>query len=137
VDCRPENRTKEVTITDKFKFSLQFGKRFFFMGLRFGIIEGTGGVGADLYFFNDDLEVRFDLFQFGQNEYGASANPRLKAMLIYRPSWLANHIYLAGGGDDFFNGWKPFDYFFGAGLSFNDDDLKSLFMTAGSAVTPK
>ncbi len=130
VNCDPQHRTKEVTITDKFKFSLQFGKRYYWLAMRFGIIENSGGIGLNTYFFHDDLEAKLDLFQFGKNEYGLAANPRLKAMLIYRPTWLANHIYVAGGGDDFFNR-ETFDYFFGAGLSFTDDDLKALFTTIG------
>lgn len=122
--------TKETTITDEFKFSLQFAKRFYWFALRFGIIEDTGGVGMDWYFLNDDLQFRFDVFQFGTNEFGEKANPRLKAMMMYRPSWLASHIYLAAGGDDFFN-WDFFDYFFGAGIYFTDDDLKAIFTTTG------
>lgn len=130
VNCDPSHRTKEVTITDKFKFSLQFGKRYQWLALRFGIIEGSGGVGMNWYFFHDDIEAKFDLFQFGKNEYGLRADPRFKAMLLYHPNWLANHIYVAGGGDDFFNK-ETFDYFFGAGLAFTDDDLKAIFTTVG------
>jgi phospholipid/cholesterol/gamma-HCH transport system substrate-binding protein len=129
----PANRTKTITVKDEFKFSLQFAKRFFWLGLRFGIIEGTGGLGMDWYFANDDLEFRFDVFQFGKNEYGLKSLPRLKAMFIYRPSWLAHHIYLAAGGDDFFNE-ETFDYFLSAGLHFNDEDLKAIFTAVG---TPK
>jgi phospholipid/cholesterol/gamma-HCH transport system substrate-binding protein len=129
-NCDPENRDKSVTIKDDFKFSIQFAKRFSWLGLRFGIIEGSGGLGMNWYMLNDDLEFKFDLFQFGKNEYGISSRPRLKAMLMYQPHWLANHIYFAAGGDDFFNK-ETFDYFFGAGLNFNDEDLKAIFTAAG------
>jgi phospholipid/cholesterol/gamma-HCH transport system substrate-binding protein len=129
--CTAPNRTKSVTIKDEFKFSLQFAKRYYWLGLRFGIIEGTGGVGMNGYFFKDDLEFKLDVFQFGKNEYGVGAKPRVKAMVMYRPTWLANHLYIAGGGDDFFNGKEVFDYFIGAGISFDDQDLKSIFMTTG------
>ncbi len=125
-----EKRT-EITVKDEFKFSLQFAKRIYWLGLRFGIIEGTGGVGMNWYFLNDDLEFRFDMFQFGKNEYGQQANPRLKAMLMYRPTWLADHIYMAAGGDDFFN-QNSFDYFFGAGIYFTDQDLKAIFTATGT-----
>ena len=129
-NCDPEDRDKEIRITDDFKWSLQFAKRFYFVGLRFGIIEGTGGLGMNLYFFEDDLEFKFDIFQFGKNEFGASALPRLRAMVMYQPSWLANHIYIAAGGDDFLNS-EVFDYFFGAGIHFTDHDLKAIFTAAG------
>jgi len=129
--CTQENRTQETTVKDEFKFSIQFAKRFYWLGLRFGIMEGTGGLGMNWYFFNDDLEFRFDVFQFGKNEYGDYANPRLKAMVMYRPTWLASHIYLAAGGDDFLNE-ETFDYFFGAGLHFDDEDLKAIFTAVGT-----
>ncbi len=127
----PDNCQEEIRVKDDFKFSLQFFKRYYWMGLRFGIIENTGGVGANLFLFNDDLEFKLDLFQFGTDEYGRDANPRLKAMVIYRPAWLFNHVYLAVGGDDFFNYDPSFDYFFGLGIHFNDADLKGLFTTVG------
>ncbi|RME25550.1 MAG: MCE family protein [Deltaproteobacteria bacterium] len=128
--CPEDQRQKEIRITDDLKWSLQFAKRLYFAAFRFGIIEGTGGVGLDFYFFDDDLQLRFDLFQFGKNEFGVEALPRLKAMLVYRPSWLARHVYFAAGGDDFFNR-DVFDYFFGAGISFTDRDLKAILYTTG------
>ncbi len=131
----PEDCTEQIKVTDDFKWSVQFYKRYYFLGLRFGIIENTGGLGANVYLFNDDLEFKLDLFQFGSNEFGEDALPRLKAMLLYRPSWLTNHIYFAAGGDDFLNisgtTRDTFDYFFGAGLFFDDEDLKALFTTVG------
>jgi phospholipid/cholesterol/gamma-HCH transport system substrate-binding protein len=134
--CSNDEYTEKITVRDEFKFSVQFAKRFHFLGLRFGIIEDSGGLGADLFMFNDDLEFKFDLFQFGKNEYGENANPRLRAMAIYRPTWLANHVYLTAGADDFFNResknrHNTFDYFIGAGLQFDDEDLKTLFTTVG------
>ncbi|MBW1807070.1 MAG: MCE family protein [Deltaproteobacteria bacterium] len=130
-NCLPENRTKKITVTDDFKWSVQFAKRYYFVGLRFGIIEGTGGLGFNLFFFDDDLEFKVDLFQFGKNEFGISALPRLKAMVMYRPTWLTDHVYLAAGGDDFLNS-EVFDYFFGAGIHFTDDDLKAIFTAVGT-----
>ena len=53
-------------------------------------------------------------------------------MFIYRPAWLFNHVYIAAGGDDFFNYDPSFDYFFGIGIHFNDSDLKGLFTTVGA-----
>jgi phospholipid/cholesterol/gamma-HCH transport system substrate-binding protein len=129
--------TETITVTEDFKWSVQFFKRYYWLGLRFGIIENTGGLGANVFLFNDDLEFKVDLFQFGQNEFGEYALPRLRALLVYRPTWLANHVYLAAGGDDFLNmnldgnRRDTFDYFFGAGLHF-DDDLKALFTAVGT-----
>jgi phospholipid/cholesterol/gamma-HCH transport system substrate-binding protein len=128
-DCQQKSTT--IQIKNTFKYSVELAKSFYFLTLRVGIIQNTGGVGMDWHFFNDDLEFRFDLFQFGTNEYNVSSKPRLKAWVVYRPSWLANHIYITGGADDFFNGRAMFDYFFGAGFSFNDQDLKALFAITG------
>ena len=131
-----EECTEDVKVTDDFKFSVQFFRRYYFLGLRFGIIENTGGLGANLFAYNDDLELKLDLFQFGKNEYGEDAWPRLRAMLIYRPTWLASHLYIAAGGDDFFNisgsTRNTFDYFFGAGIHFDDEDLKAVFTAVGT-----
>ena len=100
-----------------------FGKRFYWLGLRFGIIEGTGGVGANMYLLEDRLEVLIDLNRFGEEE----RRPRIKGLALLE---VVPHIYLHGGSDDFFNPGTV-DYFLGAGVRFNDDDLKTLF-----AVTP-
>ena len=132
----PEVCTDETKIRHEFKWSVQFAKRYYWLGLRFGIIENTGGLGANLYFFNDDLEFKLDLFQFGMDYYGNPRTwPRLKTMVMYRPTWLASHIYLVAGGDDFFSinsRNDTFDYFFGAGLQFDDEDLKAIFTTVGT-----
>jgi phospholipid/cholesterol/gamma-HCH transport system substrate-binding protein len=126
----PDVCDKVITVRDDFKFSLQLGKRYNWFGFRLGLIEDTGGMGADLYFFEDDLQFRVDMFGFGFDEYGNPANPRLKATVVYRPTWLLNHFYIAAGADDFFNE-STFDFFFGAGISFDDEDLKTLFTTVG------
>ena len=39
---------KQTVTTESIKFSAQFAKRYSFLTLRFGIIESTGGIGADL-----------------------------------------------------------------------------------------
>jgi hypothetical protein len=129
--CDANHKIDKIKIKNKFKYSVELAKRFYFITLRLGIIQNSGGVGMDWHFFNDDLEFRFDIFQFGTNEYNVSSKPRLKAWVVYRPSWLANHIYLTAGVDDPFNGLAMFDYFFGAGFSFNDQDLKALFTITG------
>jgi len=52
---------------------------------------------------------------------------------------LASHIYIAGGVDDVFNqeptesqSKSSFDYFFGAGIHFDDEDLKAIFTAVGT-----
>jgi phospholipid/cholesterol/gamma-HCH transport system substrate-binding protein len=120
-------RERRTTTRDKLSFSLLFGKRFYWLGLRFGIIEGTGGVGADLHFLDDRLEFWFDLNRFGEEE----RLPRIKGLALVE---VIPHIYLHAGVDDAFN-IGTIDYFVGAGVRFNDQDLLSILALGGSAVT--
>jgi phospholipid/cholesterol/gamma-HCH transport system substrate-binding protein len=126
-------RTEEVKVTDDFRFSFMFAKRVSFATFRFGIKENTGGLGLDLSFFRDRLTISTDLFDFQANVF-----PRLKLTA----SWMFyRRLYLVAGSDDVLNarghtgagGGR--DYFVGAMLMFNDQDLKSLLLFAGSALT--
>jgi phospholipid/cholesterol/gamma-HCH transport system substrate-binding protein len=122
------------------KFTAQFAKRYYFATLRFGIIESTGGVGANLHFLDDALSLNVDLFEFSaQNK----DYPRLKAFMNF--SFLG-HLFLTAGIDDALNRTlrdrdllspevrdiasrrliSGRDLFLGAGVYFTDDDLKAL-----------
>ncbi|TXD38587.1 MCE family protein [Lujinxingia vulgaris] len=120
-----ETRT---TTTDEFKFSLVLGRSFqasdwLRLGGRFGIIESTGGIGATVGLFPDRrLEVQTDLFDFS-----AAENPRLRAYGTYR---FLEFAYISGGIDDVINPDRR-DYFIGAGIRFDDEDLKALLTTTG------
>ncbi len=117
----PVVREQETITEDRFRLSLQFAKRYYFLTGRIGIIENTGGLGLDAHFFDDDLELSVDLFQFDGN-----VNPRLKTWAMYT---FFEHLYIAAGIDDVFND-ELTDVFVGAGIRFNDDDLKAIFTTA-------
>ncbi|MGB0679740.1 MAG: MlaD family protein [Polyangiales bacterium] len=120
-----QQQTK-VTTRDAFRFSLMFAKRVQFATFRFGILESTGGGGADLHFFDDDLELNVDLFAFGEQTF-----PRLRARLAYE---ILQRFYILGGVDDMLNRGST-DFFLGAGLRFNDRDLKSILPFAGGALS--
>lgn len=120
-----ERRT--ITETTGLKFSLQFAKRLYFLALRFGIVEGTGGVGLNLYALDDRFELLIDANRFGED----ARAPRFKALAQIE---LIPHIYLHGGIDDFFNPGTT-DFFFGAGVKFNDEDLRYLLFTLGGLQT--
>jgi len=137
-----------ITTTEQLKFSAEFAKRFYFVTLRFGIIENTGGVGANLHFFDDHLTITVDLFEFA-SQY--KDYPRLKASLNYA---FLGHLYITAGADDILNKTlydtdvvsaaaadiskrrviSGRDFFFGAGIYFTDEDLKSII---GSVPLPK
>lgn len=119
----PVIREVETVTEDRFRFSLQFAKRFYFVTGRIGIIENTGGLGVDLHLLDDDLELSADVFAFDEN-----VNPRVKVWASYT---FFTHLYIAAGIDDVWNEDLT-DFFVGAAIRFNDEDLKALFTTAPS-----
>ena len=119
---QPEvQQIRTVTTRDAFRFSLGLAKRIGFVTLRFGFIESTGGVGFDLHFFRDHLEIKHDIFALG-----AEAFPRFRTSVALQ---LISRLWVLGGVDDYLNTNR--DFFFGAMLRFNDEDLKSVMPFAG------
>jgi phospholipid/cholesterol/gamma-HCH transport system substrate-binding protein len=106
------------------------------------VIESSGGVGADLHLFRDSLQLSASIYQFSRPVQDVF--PRAKVWLNY---YFFQHFFLTAGADDFLNSWDQGrfpggpkftignDVFFGGGLFFTDDDLKTLIGAgAGSAV---
>lgn len=138
--------TQTITITNQFRFSFQLAKRIFLLNGhlaltgRFGIKESTGGVGADVEIpmalvspWMRTLSFSLDLFDFQANIY-----PRLKVLAALE---FFKHLWIVAGVDDVFNGRGPGagvsigrDYFFGAQLTFTDDDLRGLLTIGGAAL---
>ncbi|HSD19983.1 MAG TPA: MlaD family protein [Anaeromyxobacter sp.] len=118
---------------EKLTFSLELAKRYGPVTFRAGIIEGSGGVGSDLHLMNDALQFSVNMYQF--NRPGRSVYPRAKIWANYH---FFQHLYVTTGVDDFLNQWETGNYpggrsfnigtdvFFGGGVYFTDDDLKSL-----------
>jgi phospholipid/cholesterol/gamma-HCH transport system substrate-binding protein len=119
--------------------SAEFGKRYGPVVLRIGIIESSGGVGADLMLLEDSLQFSLNLYQFTRPT--VDVFPRAKLWMNWTP---IRHVYLTAGTDDFLNAWRagryPFgpkftvgrDLFVGAGLTFTDQDLKALLVGGGA-----
>jgi phospholipid/cholesterol/gamma-HCH transport system substrate-binding protein len=144
----PNHWIRKTVIEDKVRFTFQFAKRFAWLTLRYGLKESTGGVGADaaLQWFDRDLRLSADVFDASFDQY-----PRVKLAAAYE---VFRHVYVLGGIDELLN--KPQelpiikgtslvpvqfdtfrygrDYFFGAMLRFNDEDLSALLAVGGSAV---
>ncbi len=113
-------RTVETTKTsDEIKFSAQIAKRFGDLALRGGIIESTGGLGADYYMFKDRLKLTLEAFDFHKGR-----NPRLKAGAFM---YLNKYFFITAGYDDFISDVGLESAYVGVGLEFEDDDLKYLF----------
>jgi phospholipid/cholesterol/gamma-HCH transport system substrate-binding protein len=131
---RGVNQTVTTTTTEQLKFTLQFGKTYGIVSGRFGIKESTGGVGLDVHLLRDHLLLSVDVFDTKFNRY-----PRVQGRASVA-IWERN-LYVVGGVDDIINNRTSegsgggFDWFLGAQLVFNDEDLKSLLLFGGGAAS--
>jgi phospholipid/cholesterol/gamma-HCH transport system substrate-binding protein len=141
-----ETRSSIREEDNQLRITAMFAKRFFdFLVLRAGLIETTGGVGANLFLFDNRLELRSDLFgtrgprdSLITDDVGGLYLPRWRSLLKAQP---IPHLYLSAGIDDVLNAWRfdqgalrlynagegyGVDWFLGVGLTFKDDDLRSI-----------
>lgn len=130
-------------IRDELRFTAQFGKQFGFLQVRGGVKDSTFGIGADALFL--DGRLRFSADVFGS----FFRTPRVKlagALAVFRS------IYVLAGVDDALNepgslnivtgntdvpNWfnemhYGRDYFVGAALQFDDQDLSTLLRLYGA-----
>jgi phospholipid/cholesterol/gamma-HCH transport system substrate-binding protein len=119
-------REEETKIEDELKFSAQVGKRFNMVTLRAGLFESTGGVAADFDMLDDRLRVTVEVFDFGDGDDWVPHTKAWARLLVW------DHLMFTAGFDDFLDGKGDEDYFFGAGLTFFDDDLKYILAPAAS-----
>ncbi len=139
---------RKTTISDSIRFTFQFAKRFSWLTLRYGIKESTGGIGADvdLKWWGHGLRFSADAFDASFDDY-----PRIKLAMAYE---MFKHFYILGGVDELLNNPEYLqivqgnsavpiqfdyfrygrDYFAGAMLRFNDEDLAALLTVGGSAL---
>lgn len=124
-----------ITTTEQLRFTLQFGKRRGPIAGRFGIKESTGGFGGDLFLLDDRLSLSVDVFDMRTNQY-----PRVKPA-FYGAIWKRN-LFVTIGADDVINTRRAragagggLDWFVGAQLVFNDEDLKQLLLFGGSTLS--
>ncbi len=125
----PGGTVVQETYEDKFKFSVEFAKRWGNLALRLGVIESTGGVGADYYALDDRLKFSVDSWNYNSHE-PHNENPHLKATANYS---LNKVLFVNAGYDNILNS-KRATPFVGLGLRFDDEDLKYLL---GSVPVPK
>ncbi len=138
--------TEVTTVTtrtlneQKLAVSLEFAKRYGPITFRIGIIESSGGLGTDLHLFNDHLQISMDFYQFLRPTLDVQPRGKLWANYTF-----FDHFYVTTGTDDFLNKWRSGSYpggpsfavgrdvFFGAGLFFTDQDLKTLIGGGGGS----
>jgi phospholipid/cholesterol/gamma-HCH transport system substrate-binding protein len=109
------------TYEDKFKFSVEFVKRWGNLAVRLGLIESTGGIGADYYAWGDKVKFSLDAWNFNSEE-PHNENTHAKATVAYSISDL---LFVQAGYDNFLNKDRAHG-FVGAGLRFGDENLKYL-----------
>lgn len=120
----PQKHQKSDTL-----YSLQYGKRFDDLLLRFGAIESTGGVGVDYFMNHDKLKFSAEAFDFNAVNDIRAERAHLKAQVRYQ---MLKHLELYGGWDNFLNP-RSQNLFLGLGLRFIDNDLKYTFGAASMA----
>jgi len=125
----PGTTVVQETYENKFKFSVEFAKRYGNLAIRLGLIESTGGVGADYFAFDDRLKFSVDAWNFNSTEPN-NLNAHLKLTANYD---LNKILYLNAGYDNILNVQRATP-FVGFGLRFDDEDLKYLL---GSVPIPK
>ena len=107
------------TYEDKLKFSIMFAKRYGNLAFRMGLIESTGGVGGDLFAFDDRVKFSLDAWNSNSKEEGNTrANVKATANVF-----LSKVLFLNAGVDNILNSDRRAG-FIGAGLRFSDEDLK-------------
>ncbi|MEW6067457.1 MAG: MlaD family protein [Nitrospirota bacterium] len=115
-------RVTEDKIEEKIEFTAQFAKRYKDVALRLGLTENTFGIGGDLFFNNDKGKVTADIWDFSNDEED-SENPHVKIGIDY---FLFKNLFISAGVDNVLNE-KWLGGYAGAGLRFEDEDLKYLF----------
>ena len=137
-DGRATTTTRErIRRQNALKFNLQIAKRWYWVTARFGLFETSGGIAADLHFFNDRIKWSNEIYQFDTKDTRERRTAHIKS---YVSVLFYNHVYAMVGVDDptrtdpkTGKADKEINVFGGAGLTFSDQDLKALFGTAAIA----
>jgi phospholipid/cholesterol/gamma-HCH transport system substrate-binding protein len=121
------NGTPTVTKTieedqSSYKFSVQFMKRIFDVAFRFGVFENTGGLGVDLFLFRDRFHLAAELYDFSK-EYHSKPNLRTYAEFKIASIFMGRAIVE--------NLLASPTYSVGLGISFSDEDLKTILLLPG------
>ncbi|MAF92203.1 MAG: MlaD family protein [Bdellovibrionota bacterium] len=113
--------TSTETVTDVFqneiKFTALYAKKFFNFTIKGGIIESTGGVGLDYYFYKDKFRLTTEIFNFEETN--------LRSYVRWTP-WRG--IYFVGGGEDLLDQGAGVSSYIGGGIYLTNDDI-NLLMT--------
>ncbi len=117
---------------DTYKLGFQFGKTFKDVALRFGVMEGSFGIGVDydVPFGTDKMRwvSSFEAFDLRGRNRLDDQRPHLKWI---NRVFLLRNLYVNFGADDFISR-NNVNAFVGLGLRFGDDDIKYFLTQLGS-----
>jgi phospholipid/cholesterol/gamma-HCH transport system substrate-binding protein len=112
-------RTQQESFSDDLKLTAMVAKRFSALTVRGGVLESTGGLGLDYHLMKDRLSISVDAFDFSRDDH-----PHLKVFGTYD---IVKNFFITGGMDDILNDDEGFrTLFFGFGIKFADEDLKTV-----------
>jgi phospholipid/cholesterol/gamma-HCH transport system substrate-binding protein len=120
----------KVRTSDKLGINAQVGYRIFPNTIvRAGLIESAGGVGVDhsINLGKRPLTLVFEAFDFGR-EFDEGVHLKLEGRYFLSP-----HIFVTAGWDDPLVSEKS-SVLLGAGITWNDDDIKYSLGLAGGAL---
>ena len=126
------NTPKTTKLHEKTKtlISAQYGKDIGNIRLRTGIIQSTGGIGVDYFAFNKRLKLSLEAYDFNAHNDVRGDKTHLTTQLEYL---MKKHIQIYTGYDNILNKDSRTIYF-GVGVKFEDNDLKYLIGSSGSAI---
>ena len=108
-----------------------FGKRWGDLVGRIGLIESSGGVGIDYLLFQDRLKLSANIY--GWTRPTVDTYPRTKLWVDWR---FIPNVYFTGGVENVLNNYNSGsarEFFIGAGVYFNDQDMRALLVGGGGA----
>ena len=113
-------RTQQESFSNDLTFTAMVAKRFSALTVRGGVMESTGGVGLDYHLMKDRLTIGVDAFDFNRQDQP----PHLKVFGNYD---IVKNFFITGGVDDVLNDEANLrTLFFGFGIKFADEDLKTV-----------
>jgi phospholipid/cholesterol/gamma-HCH transport system substrate-binding protein len=114
IDGVKHESDQTITYKNKLKFTALFAKNFWDFTIKGGLIENSGGVGADYHLMNKKLRVSAEFFNFQEAQ--------LRAFVRYN---FFKGVYVVTGGDNLLsNDDGESSFFVGGGIFITNDDLK-------------
>jgi phospholipid/cholesterol/gamma-HCH transport system substrate-binding protein len=122
-DGPPSVVTTKVTRTeDEFGLSAQLGYRFKDTTLRAGLIESRGGFAIDQHLLKDKLQLSAEAWDFGRDDGDAQVK-------LFGQWQSRGAVFFRAGVTDLINPAGR-SFFFGAGIRWKDEDIKTLLPAA-------